>query len=189
MRSGEIGERPALERQLQVLARVLRQAPSEASLWASAWAGRVRGDLPPAEARVLCQKLAALKGIRAAVVPGTQGSDGVWIPNPGRLAILMDRLGRGAAAASGKPRQVEIIHDPAVAAKALELADDLGAKGLMVVRVATGDVHLVSRVLSRELSHDADKVIEGLLPGRPWLVTDDPSPYSADYSVYLGATP
>lgn len=190
VRPDEVGERPALIRQLQLLGVLLRRAPAAASSWGWTWQDlKLPGDLTPDERVAFCKRLGALTALRTAVLPGTQGSEGVWIPDVARLEVLFGRLGRVQRAKGTKPMQVEILHAAAQRERALRLSETLGAEGLMVVRLATADSEVATRVVSREVSLEADAVLERLLPGHPWLVTDDPSPYSADYSLFIGPEP
>lgn len=187
VRPNEVGERPALVRQMQLLGLLMRRAADDASGWGDAWSKLgPSGDLAAAERVALCRRMGTVSGIRAAVVPGTQGFDGVWIPDAARLEVLFERLGRPQRAKGGRPMQVEVLHGPGQRDRAVKLAESLGAEGLMVVRLATGDADIANRVVSRDVTLESDAVFERLLPGLPWLVTDDPSPFSADYSVFLG---
>ncbi|MBM3259976.1 MAG: hypothetical protein FJY99_09550 [Candidatus Sericytochromatia bacterium] len=190
VRADEVGERPALVRQMQLLGLLMRGAAARSASWGEAWSAlKPAGDLTGPERLALCRRLGAVSGIRAAVVPGTPGFDGVWIPDINRMEVLFERLGRPQRAKGSRPMQVEVLHGPGQRDRAMKLAETLGAEGLMVVRLATGEPDIATRVVSRDVTLESDAVLERLLPGTPWLVTDDPSPFSADYSVLLGGEP
>ncbi|MEB3187925.1 MAG: LCP family protein [bacterium] len=124
-------------------------------------------------------------------LPGDFGHGGYWIPSIARIASVMEGLDRDRP--SQPPRQespatIEILHARGMEAAATALASSLGQKGLTVVRTAIlpSGMSATSRVIGRNSNPTLDPVLEDVVPDATWQLSDDVSPYSADYTVVVG---
>jgi hypothetical protein len=66
------------------------------------------------------------------------------------------------------------------------LANSLVDRGVTVVRTAPLEEEDPSHVVARDLSGRVDHIVRTWLPAAPWVLSDDPSPYSADYTIVVG---
>lgn len=122
-------------------------------------------------------------------LPGEFGHNGYWIPSHVRIVALMESL------TNDRPRRkhhekpvVEVLYGDKQEQAASKLANQLTEKGLTVVRlapVASGQVE-VSRVIGRNGNASLNDTVASLTAQYPWQLSDDPSPYSADYTVVVG---
>lgn len=125
-------------------------------------------------------------------LPGDFGYHGYWIPNHGRIAALMQSLNNDRQSApkagGGAPVAVEVLYGPSQEQAATKLAGVLGERGLMVVRTAPVTHHMstATRVIGRNGNPHQNSVLTGLMPQAAWQLSDDESPYSADYTVVIG---
>jgi LCP family protein required for cell wall assembly len=129
--------------------------------------------------------------VRFATLPGDFDANGYWIPNHARIVAMNQKLNgdRPARIASKGPNPtVEVLFAPAEETIASRLAERLTDKGLVVVRTSimpTGSTP-ITRIVGRNENPVLDPTLAKLLPDAPWMVNDDPSPYSADYTVVVG---
>ncbi len=125
-------------------------------------------------------------------LPGDFGYHGYWIPNHGRIASLMQSLNNDKQSApkagGGAPVSVEVLYGASQEQAATRLAGVLGDRGLMVVRTApvTNHMSTATRVIGRNGNPHQNSVLTALMPQAAWQLSDDESPYSADYTVVIG---
>ncbi|HEY9855467.1 MAG TPA: LCP family protein, partial [Stenomitos sp.] len=125
-------------------------------------------------------------------LPGDFGYHGYWIPNHSRIASLMESLNNDRESApkagGGAPVSVEVLYGAKQENAATKLAGLLGERGLMVVRTAplTPNMSTATRVIGRNGNPHQNPVLTSLMPQAAWQLSDDESPYSADYTVVIG---
>lgn len=125
-------------------------------------------------------------------LPGDFGYHGYWIPNHGRIAALMNSLNNdhqsAPKAGGGAPVAVEVLYGAKQENEATKLAGMLGERGLMVVRTAplNSNMSTATRVIGRNGNPHQNPVLSTLMPQAAWQLSDDESPYSADFTVVIG---
>lgn len=147
------------------------------------------GDLRPAEADQLGAILEARPMVKFATLPGNAGFDGAWIPNPLKVESLIKGISAPPGGPGDRTPMVEILFSPLQEKEASKLANQLTDKGLMVVRTASLPDEEPSSVVSRQPAGRLDPAVRQLMPRSAWFLSDDPSPYSADYTLTIGTTP
>ena len=146
------------------------------------------GDVQPAELSSLAGFLASHPDLEFATLPGDAGFDGAWIPNPLRISALMQQIVRVTRTRGTSAPLAEILFDPLKDKQASKLANELEDRGMTVVRTAPLRHAEPTSIVSRRGDRRLDGAIRGLLPGAPWFLSDDPSPYSADYTFTIGSS-
>jgi LCP family protein required for cell wall assembly len=189
LRSGDSGDLKRIARQQFVVSSAIREAarsPFKLGGVLDSFMKSAEGDLQPTEAEEIIRFLQNIPTTRFVVIPGNPGYDGAWIPNPGRIAALLDRL-ENPRERSGSPSPMAEIRFSAAREQAADrLADTLVDRGVTVVRSAPLEEDEATYVIAREPSGRVDHIVRALLPAAPWVLSDDPSPYSADYTVVIG---
>lgn len=150
-----------------------------------------KSDLTPKDYAALVGFFKRRPSISYTTLPGEFGKEGDWIPNHGRIVSLLDHLNAGLRtpkAKAGLASMVEVLYAPNQAQAAAKLAETMTDRGLTVVRTAPvpEDLGVSSRIIGRNASPALDPTLASLMPNAPWQLSDDESPYSADYTVVLG---
>lgn len=149
-------------------------------------------DLKPAELLTMASFARSKPAVSYATLPGDFGHDGYWIPNHGRIVGLMESMNHQASkaprAGGGAPLSVEVLYATNLDRKATHLASSLGDHGIAVVRTALlqPGIPTTTRVIGRNGNASLNPSLAKLLPGVAWQLSDDPSPYTADYTVVVG---
>ncbi|MBU6428720.1 MAG: LCP family protein [Cyanobacteria bacterium REEB65] len=148
------------------------------------------GTISAQDADAMRRFLASGPFLRFALLPGNPGFEGTWIPDPIRIAALMKRIGSKPAEHGPRRLLAEILFNPVQEQQASALATSLTDKGITVVRTAPLEESEPASIVSRTGSRRYDPVVKLLAPNAPWFLSDDLSPYSADYTLTIGpATP
>jgi hypothetical protein len=191
VRSGDAGDLKRVTRQQFLAAAVLRQAGRNPWRLADATKALVKeagGDVKPPEADEIVRFLESRPITRFTTIPGNPGYGGAWIPNPARIQALLDRLEHLKDTPDRPRTPIAEIRFSASRAKAAEsLATRLVDRGVTVVRTAPLEEEEATSVVAREPSGRVDHIVRTLLPAAPWVLSDDPSPYSADYTIVVGS--
>ncbi len=146
------------------------------------------GDVQPSALSALSGFLASHPDLEFATLPGDAGFDGAWIPNPLRISALMKKIARVGPARTSSAPLAEILFDPLKDKQASKLANELEDSGMTVVRTAPLRHQQPTSIVSRRGNRKLDGAVRALLPGAPWFLSDDPSPYSADYTFTIGSS-
>lgn len=150
-----------------------------------------KADLTPKDYEALVGFFKGRPTISYTTVPGDFGKEGDWIPNHGRIVSLLEHLSAGHGAPKAKTgiaSMVEVLYAPNQSQAAAKLAETMTDRGLTVVRTAPvpEDMGVSSRIIGRNAYPALDPTLASLMPNAPWQLSDDESPYSADYTVVLG---
>ncbi len=189
LRSSDAGDLKRIARQQSLASALMRQA--QRSPWNLPEATKTLvkvagGDLKQQETEEVVRFLQSKPPTRFTTIPGNPGYGGAWIPNPGRISALLDRLDKAKERPSSRTPMAEIRFTMAREKAAINLANALVDRGVTVVRTAPLDEEDSTLVVTREPSGRVDNIVRTLLPAAPWVLSDDPSPYSADYTIVVG---
>ncbi|MBM3267073.1 MAG: LCP family protein [Candidatus Sericytochromatia bacterium] len=188
-RSGDAGDLKRISRQQYLAAAILRQAGRNPWKLASATKALVKeagGDLAQPEAEEVVRFLESHPTTRFTTIPGDPGYGGAWIPSPTRIQALLERVESLKQKPGAKTPMAEIRFSPKREKAANGLANQLVDRGVTVVRTAPLEEEDATNVVAREPSGRVDHIVRTLLPAAPWVLSDDPSPYSADYTIVVG---
>ncbi|HBN07483.1 MAG TPA: hypothetical protein DD435_02170 [Cyanobacteria bacterium UBA8530] len=121
-------------------------------------------------------------------LPGDFGYDGFWLPNAGRIASLHDALFSQVKNEQTECR-AELLFAPEQAGRIDGLIQSLDQAGIQVVHShpMEGESRQSTRILSNGHNPNWEKKIKSVLPSAPCQLSDDPSNYSADFTIVLGA--
>jgi LCP family protein required for cell wall assembly len=121
-------------------------------------------------------------------LPGDFAYDGFWLPNVARINALHDTLFSEIKNERTECR-AEILFAPEQASRIDALIQSLDQAGIQVVhsRPMKGENRQITRILSNGHNPNWEKKIKELLPSAPCQLSDDPSSYSADFTIVLGA--
>ncbi len=189
VRSGDSGDLERIARQQFLASAVLRQAGRNPWKLADATKAVVKdagGDLKQPEAEEIVRFLESRPTTRFTTIPGNPGYGGAWIPNPTRIEALLERVESLKDKPGAKAPIAEIRFSPQREKAAAGLANQLVERGVTVVRTAPLEQEEATSVVAREPSGRVDHIVRTLLPAAPWVLSDDPSPYSADYTIVVG---
>lgn len=151
-----------------------------------------KSDFTPGDYAALAGFAKNRPAVSYTTLPGDFGYHGYWIPNHARIASLMESLNNDRESApkagGGAPVAVEVLYGANQEQVATRLAGVFGERGLMVVRTAPLSTNLSSRtrVIGRNGNPHQNDVLTTLMPQAAWQLSDDESPYSADYTVVIG---
>lgn len=188
-RSTEGGDMKRISRQQALVSALIRQATRNSWKTGNLLGILTRvstGDLTRAEAEEVARFFQDRPPTRFTTIPGNPGYGGTWIPNPARIAALLERLDSSKERATPRTPVAEIRYSPAREKAAAGLANALVDRGVTVVRTAPLDEEDATVVVTRDPSGRVDHIVRTLLPAAPWVLSDDPSPYSADYTIVIG---
>ncbi|HEY9897574.1 MAG TPA: LCP family protein [Pantanalinema sp.] len=129
--------------------------------------------------------------ISYTTLPGDFGYSGYWIPNRGRIETLVAKLTEDAKPAKKDAEvaaSVEILYGPQKEQAATKVASALSERGLLVVRTApaSNGTSTATRIIGRNGNPAHDPALASLMPNAPWQMSDDTTPYSADYTLVIG---
>lgn len=159
---------------------------------ASAAGDLFKSDFTPGDFASIANFAKNRPAVSYTTLPGDFGYHGYWIPNHGRIASLMESLNNDRQSApkagGGAPVAVEVLFGANKEQAATRLAGVLGERGLVVVRTAPVSTNMssVTRVIGRNGNPHQNSVLTSLMPQAAWQLSDDESPYSADYTVVIG---
>lgn len=150
-------------------------------------------DLKASEANEIGLFLQAKPPIVYAMLPGNPGYGNTWIPSPSRFANFLVAFDPNSqhkekilTISSSKQPIAEILFAARHSKAATNLANSLTERGVMVLRISPLEIDEPTYIISRNVAAKVDETIRSLIPSAPWLLTDDDSPYSADYTLVLG---
>lgn len=195
-RSDELGEGGRIARQQHLLHAIETKAAAPLNVWrlpqlASDLRHVFKTDLTLSDLGDLALFIKSRPAVSFATLPGDMGHDGYWIPHHGRITKLLESLNAEARTSQKRLNapMVEIVYAPLMEQKATKLAAKLGERGITVIRTApaaTGTM-LISRVIGRNVNLARHPSLIAEAPGLSWELSDDVSPYSADYTVVVGS--
>lgn len=185
---GDIGR---VARQQRLLNAVERKLLTPAVWWrlprlADATSKLFHSDLPAPKVAALANFAKEKPGVTFTTLPGTFGYNGFWVADRGRIDELVANL-KDTKKADDKQRTVELLFASSQSDAAVKLASTLTDRGMQVIRTEPLENEAQgTKVIGRNGNPHQPNEIRNLLPGAPWQLSDDITPYSVDYTVVVG---
>lgn len=122
---------------------------------------------------------------RFATLPGDFGHGGYWLPSISRISALKETFFTPPKEESAECR-TEILYAPNQEARAESLVQSLTQAGIQVIHSRPLEDPQPSKVITYGQSPSWEAKLKGFLPALNWQLSDEPSSYSANFTVILG---